>query len=339
MKGKVFGLLLCGLLLFCAAALSESAHPVLTPAQGDNELWGYKNEAGEWVFEPQWCYAGIFRDGVAAVEWDRTEENYYYTYGILRDDGTWILPRGGYELYDRFYYKDDLDMANPEDKELIGGRKNGFIEIWSPLGEEQAAGFYCIPTDTLVMPYWNELVFNLATYTDNALIPVCDPETYLWGYVDWYGEVVIPCQYEDASCFVGGYAAVSSDTGVIDLKGDPVDVKITLESVEEIRKEELQVTLAARVRIDSNGTGPVKSFHFFEDTPIGFSQEPMADAVWFNEVTWHSYYTSELLPDGIHTLLLTSPWGIDYARYIEKGNLCGEVNCGAWVEVEIALSE
>ena len=119
----------CLLVLLCFSALSESAHPVLTPARGDNELWGYKNEAGEWVFEPQWRYAGIFRDGVAVVEWDRTEENYYYTYGILRDDGTWILPRGGYELYDRFYYKDDLDMANPEDKELIGGRKNGFIGI------------------------------------------------------------------------------------------------------------------------------------------------------------------------------------------------------------------
>ena len=54
----------CLLVLLCFSALSESAHPVLTPAQGDNDLWGYKNEAGEWAFEPQWGYAGIFRDGV-----------------------------------------------------------------------------------------------------------------------------------------------------------------------------------------------------------------------------------------------------------------------------------
>ena len=244
------------------------------------------------------------------------------------------LVEQGWEVTDVGYRAD----SDPEDKELIGGREAGLLWIVTSAPGEELMGLYFIPTDTLMMPCWAEVLFSMEP-EDNVIFPVCDPETYLWGYVDWYGEVVIPCQYEYADCFTGGYAAVSSDTGVIDLKGDPVDVKITLESVEEIHKEGLQVVLAARVRIDSNGAGPVKSFHFFEDTPIGFSQEPMADGVWFNEVTWHSYYTSELLPDGIHTLLLTSPWGIDYAKYIEKGNLCGEVNCGAWVEVEIALSE
>jgi len=331
----------CLLVLLCFTALSENAHPVLIPAQGDNDLWGYKNEAGEWVFEPQWIYVGIFRDGVAVVEWDRTEENYFSTYGILREDGTWILPRGGYQIYDRFYYEDGFDMINPDEAALIGGREAGFIEIWNPLDEDQAAGFYCIPTSTLVMPYWYEVLFNLSQYTDNALVPVCHPETLKMGYVDWYGEVVIPCQYEYADCFTGGYASVATETEglVIDLKGNPVDAKITLESVEEIHKEGLQVTLAARIRIDSKGTGPVNEFYFFEETPIAFETWPHGKGIAFEKCTPKELVPLTPLEDGVHTLILTSPWGIDYAAYIEKGGLHGKVNCGAWVDVKIDLSE
>jgi len=329
----------CFIVFLCFVGVCQAEQPHLTPAQGDNGLWGYKNEAGEWVFEPQWGYVGIFRDGVAVVDWS-TDITQNKGSGILRDDGMWVLPRGNYIIEDRFYYEDGFDIVNPKEDALLGGRENGFILIATDTPDEFFMGFYCIPTDTLVMPCWNEVLYSM-NHADNVLIPVCEPETYLWGYVDWYGEVVIPCQYEYADCFTGGYASVATETEgfVIDLKGNPVDVKITLESVEEIRKEGLQVTLAAQVRIDSKGTGPVTAFHFFEDTPIGFSQEPMADAVWFNETTWHTHYTNEPLPDGIHTLLLTSPWGIDYAKYIEKGNLCGKVNCDAWVDVEIGLSE
>ncbi|MBQ2700483.1 MAG: WG repeat-containing protein [Clostridia bacterium] len=326
----------CFIVLLCFVGVCQAEQPHLTPAQGDNDLWGYKNEAGEWVFEPQWRYAGIFRDGVAVVEWARTEENFFYTYGILREDGTWILPRGGHQIYDRFYYEDGFDMVNPDEAALIGGREEGFIEIWSPLDEDQAAGFYCIPTSTLVMPCWNEVLFSM-NHADNVLILVCDPETYLWGYVDWYGEVVIPCQYEYGGVFVNGFAEVSEGTGVIDLKGNSVDVELTLESVEEIHKEGLQVTLAAQVKIDSKGTGPVTAFEFFEKTPIGFSEEPMEQGIWFKKGIWNE--PCEPLQDGVHTLYLTSPWGIDYAKYIEKGHLCGKVNCGAWVDVEIDLSE
>ena len=338
MKGKAFGLLLCALLLLCAAALSESAHPVLTPAQGDNGLWGYKNEAGEWAFEPQWGYVGIFRDGVAVVEWNRADEDSPYTCGILRDDGTWILPRCDYQIYDRFYYKDHLDMVNPEDKELIGGREAGLLWIVTSATEEELMGLYFIATDTLMLPCWAEVLFSMNPQ-DNVLFPVCDPETYLWGYVNWYGQVVIPCQYEYADCFSGGYAAVSGGTGIIDLKGDPVDVKITLESVEEIHKEGLQVTLAAQVRIDSNGAGPVKAFHFFEDTPMAFEPCPHEKGIAFEKCTSKELVPLTPLQDGVYTLCLTSPWGIDYAKYIEKGSLCGKVNCGAWVDVEIGVME
>ncbi|MBQ8536254.1 MAG: WG repeat-containing protein [Clostridia bacterium] len=329
----------CLLALLCLATVCQAEQPHLTPAQGDNGLWGYKNEVGEWVFDPQWRYAGIFREGVAVVEWDRVDEESPYTAGILREDGTWILPRSDYQIYDRFYYKDDLDMVNPEDKELIGGREAGFLWIVTSTKEE-LMGLYLISTDTLMMPCWNEVLFSMNP-EDNVIFPVCDPETYLWGYVDWYGEVVIPCQYEYADCFIGGYASVATETEafVIDLEGNPVDVKATLESVEEIRKEGLQVTLAAQVRIETDGAGPVKAFHFFEETPIDFSEEPMEGSVWFNEATWHTHYTHTPLTDGVHTLLLKAPWGIDYEKYLRQGRLAAQVNCGAWVDVEIVLSK
>ena len=329
--------LLCTLfLLICVCALGEENHPVLSPAQGDNGLWGYKNVAGEWAFEPQWRYVGIFRDGVAVVEWDRTDDS-DYTCGILRDDGTWILPRCDYQVYDRFYYEDDFDIINPDEQALLGGRENGFLWIVTSTREE-LMGLYLIQTDTLVMPRWNEVLFSMEP-EDNVIFPVCDPETYLWGYVDWYGEVVIPCQYEYADCFTGGYAAVSGGTGIIDPEGNPVDAKITLESVEEIHKEGLQVTLAARIRIDSKGTGPVNEFYFFEETPIAFETWPHEKGIAFEKCTPKELVPLTPLEDGVHTLILTSPWGIDYAAYIEKGGLHGKVNCGAWVDVEIDLSE
>ena len=328
----------CFIVLLCFVGVCQAEQPHLTPAQGDNDLWGYKNEAGEWAFEPEWYYVGIFRDGVAVVEWEPKDEKSFFTYGILREDGTWILPRGDDTIQDRFYHENpDFDVAKADEQALIGGTQNGFLLITIDSPQELRMGFYCIPTDTLVMPCWLEIEWGADIFNDPIL--VYDPETYLAGYVNRYGEVVIPCQYEYGGVFINGFAEVSEGTGVIDLKGDPVDAKITLESVEEIHKEGLWVTLAARVRIDSKGTGPVNEFYLFEETPIAFETWPHEKGIAFEKCAPKELVPLTPLEDGVYTLILTSPWGIDYAAYIEKGHLCGKVNCGAWVDVKFDLNK
>lgn len=313
------------ILSFSALALCEERSRALTPAKGENGLWGYQNEAGEWAFEPQWEYVGIFRDGVAMVDWGKNIELVgtqahiqNMGSGILRDDGTWVLPRGDYELYDRHYYEDGFDMAAPEEEALIGGSENGFIEIWDLSGEEELVGFYCIATDTLVMPQWLELQWG--ANDENELIPVCDPESYLVGYVNRHGEMVIPCQYEYAGCFVNGCAeAATQTTGmVIDRQGEPIHISCELTALKEMDSEGLEAILEAQIQVATNGAGPIKKVAFMQETPMTVT-------------------LSQPLSDGTHKIMLKAPWGIDYEKYVRQGRLAAQVHCGAWFYVKIAL--
>lgn len=324
---KLTALIFVLLIILPAIALCQQTHPVLTPTQGNNGLWGYKNEVGQWAFEPQWEYVGIFRDGVAVVDWgsevqlDGTQPSFKNKgCGILRDDGTWVLPQGDYELYDRHYYEDGFDMAAPEEEALIGGSENGFIEIWDLSGEEDLVGFYCIATDTLVMPQWLELQWG--ANDENLLIPVCDPEKYLIGYVDRYGQLVIPYQFESAGCFVDGCADVATATEgmIINMQGETIPIALRIISLKEVGKDGLQALLEAQIQIETNGAGPVHAVTFIKETPVTAS-------------------LSQPLPDGVHTLLMQAPWGIDYEKYIREGRLAAQVNCGAWYYVDMALSE
>ena len=82
----IFLLILCLLPGLAGAEAEDALYPIR-----ENGLWGYMNRTGETVIAPQWEYAGLFSDGVAAVgrleEWDLIG-------GLIREDGKMLLASG-----------------------------------------------------------------------------------------------------------------------------------------------------------------------------------------------------------------------------------------------------
>ncbi|MBR4332511.1 MAG: WG repeat-containing protein [Clostridia bacterium] len=80
----IFLLILCLLPGLAGAEEEDALYPIR-----ENGLWGYMNRTGETVIAPQWEYAGLFSDGVAAVgrleEWDLIG-------GLIHEDGKMLLP-------------------------------------------------------------------------------------------------------------------------------------------------------------------------------------------------------------------------------------------------------
>lgn len=77
-------------------------------AYRENDKFGYKNEAGEWVIAPQFTSALDFKNGVALVAIDRK-------YGLIDEQGGYIVPCEW----------DDINFAYYKDSGIVGVTKAG----------------------------------------------------------------------------------------------------------------------------------------------------------------------------------------------------------------------
>ena len=66
----------------------------LTAKKGENEKFGFVDEAGNWVIKPKFSDANDFTEGFARVELD------YCSYGFIKPDGSWLVKPKFDEAYD-----------------------------------------------------------------------------------------------------------------------------------------------------------------------------------------------------------------------------------------------
>lgn len=148
-------------------------------------------------------YMGRFRSDTAVCAVDEDH------WGIISRNGSWIVEPIYTYIQDAPDWEEITDDMSPMfDRLYYGGFEKGFYLITNDSNGQDQFGFYCIETATLCEPYWAEL------YLDNpvqSLILVCDPITYKWGYINWQGEVAIPCQYDEAYSFEDGLAGTWSE--------------------------------------------------------------------------------------------------------------------------------
>lgn len=178
---QLLAFLLTTLLLFNASAVSLGENDAILLPFGEGELWGYCNTDGEVVHEAQWATVGWFRENLAVVATD------YEHYGIIDMQGKYLLPCEYFFIEDT--WGGDFSPSDPRQMaSFLNGKENGFFLIMDQNG---LMGFYSIATQTFVEPQWTELTIEHPDYANNELFPVYAPDSG-WGYVDWYGNLVIP---------------------------------------------------------------------------------------------------------------------------------------------------
>ena len=116
-------------------------------------------------------------------------------YGYLNNQGEWIIPA---QYIEAFPFSDGLAAVLPE----TGGQ---YLLI-----DRQGHTIAELPENCTVK----------GTYREGK-IPVMDAHGR-WGYADQNGQLVLPCQWEEAECFFEGRAVVKKDRkyGIIDPSGE-----------------------------------------------------------------------------------------------------------------------
>ena len=175
--------------------------PIL--AQGQNELWGYIDSTGAWIFDPQLSEGyNDFREGLALVKDPNTQ-----LWGFIDEKGEWVVEPTYKELYE---FSEGL--ANAQDAET---EKWGFIDKkgkWAIEPKyESASAFH----DGLaaVLPFEDDLQ---------------DAEVHQSGYIDKDGKLKIPYQFGWARLFDKGRAIANLppyyDDCLIDKEGNSLGV-------------------------------------------------------------------------------------------------------------------
>ena len=156
---------------------------------------GYINTKNEWVIPPTYLYAFAFQQGVARVKKGR---NYMYINlkgePVIQDFDNYVI-----QNFDNY-------VIEPSDNTyIVGVRKECKYMVYDLNGN-------LLDTYNLLRNNWS----------DDAIFAV--KKGGKWGYIDGYGKVIIPLEYEEVGDFSEGLAAVRKDGkwGYINLKNEVV---------------------------------------------------------------------------------------------------------------------
>lgn len=201
MKNSILGTgagLLTALCLSCGSPSGDADYSLIPVAQSGR--YGYVNSKGEYVINPQFDEATMFREGIARVKKDGK-------YGYIRKDGNYLcLPT----YVDATIFREGIawvveEKGAPTAIDTEGKRLFTLQEAYS-------------------VSCYSE---GLARFGQRN----CENGKILSGYLDKRGNVVIPPVYTSAGAFGQGLAAVSKDWsphGYINPKGE---VKINYQFV------------------------------------------------------------------------------------------------------------
>ena len=167
--------------------------PIVAKLNDNNA--GYINTKNEWVIPPTYQYAFDFQQGVAIVKKGR---NYMYINlkgePVIQDFDNYVI-----QNFDNY-------VIEPSDNTyIVGVRKECKYMVYDLNGN--------------LLDTYNLLRNNRS---DDAIFAV--KKNGKWGYIDGYGKVIIPLEYEEVGNFSEGLAAVRKDGkwGYINLKNEVV---------------------------------------------------------------------------------------------------------------------
>lgn len=165
----------------------------------DGEHFGYIDESGVFVIEPQFMEAYVFSDGLAAVSAGTKPGQAQPAYGYIDSRGSFVIDP---QFWNARRFSGGLAPV------LVGGFVFG---KWGYVNREG---------QMVVKPQFeNALPFS------QGLAAVEIDDMSAWGYIDPQGQVVIEPQFRQAHTFASGRAAVEtsfSDTYYINRVGDRV---------------------------------------------------------------------------------------------------------------------
>jgi hypothetical protein len=155
-------------------------------------LYGYKDESGKVIIEPEFTWADNFSEGLAAVS--ITDPALGERFGFIDIMGDFVI--------DPVYQKAEA---------YIGGL--------APVYKDWKAG-YIDKKGNVVIPF----LYSGAGCFHEGLAPVLDSKNMKWGFIDTKGKLVIPYSFTDCIGFREGLAAVANDDewGYIDRTGKVV---------------------------------------------------------------------------------------------------------------------
>ena len=203
----------------------------------EDDLQGYMNTAGEIVIEAQFHLANAFIDGYANV--------------VLADGVEAVIDKSGSVMCTGVagYYGVRAGALWVEDEESAWGLINpdGTVRCWYTMPEWAFfATLYEITEDTPIWVAYSlsdyDYVWGLMSHDGNMLVEPCwtlsgddvsdDPLGWQaaglngkWGYIDAYGNTVLPFVYEEAAHFEAALALVRFDEatkGYINRAGEVV---------------------------------------------------------------------------------------------------------------------
>ncbi|MCB0191184.1 MAG: WG repeat-containing protein [Anaerolineae bacterium] len=174
-----------GLNTVMAAPLPQTESK-LFPYSADSLTYGFVDEAGEWVIEPEFDFAGEFVEGLAVIEQDGQ-------YGYIDPSGDVVV-------------EPQYDFAFD------------FSEGLAPVAVDGEAGYIDQTGAMVIEPQFDDA----RPFTAEGLAVVRMGQNY--GYIDQEGQFVIDPQFESAFSFSDGLAAVAVDGeyGYIDESGTVV---------------------------------------------------------------------------------------------------------------------
>jgi hypothetical protein len=223
-KVKFFGLLMLSAAIFTGCGGGSSVSNIeLFPVKSGNSF-EYINRKGEIVINPQFDRATVFRNGVALVRPEGSEDWGYlnpkgefvseqrYKYATTFSEGlAWatvvdqapaaITPKGAV----RFSLKEAMTVRNFHDGLAA------FYDI------NNRWGFVDTKGNVKIAP---KFLITVGDFS-GGLCAAIDSATGKWGYINTKGEFTINAQFDNAKKFVNGLAVVELDRkyGAIDKKG------------------------------------------------------------------------------------------------------------------------
>ena len=192
-----------------------------------DKKWGYIDQAGQVVIQPQFNFASEFSEGLAVVKIDHksgyiTEsgqiviqpqfiEAYNFSEGLA---AVRIVSMWGYSYIDKFGY---IDKSGQIAIQPQFDQTSSFSKGLAAINIDNNWGYIDQTGQVVIQPQFNE-----ALHFSEELASVNIGTK--WGYIDQTGRVIIPMKFDEALPFSEGLAAVWSNkkSGYIDKTGQVV---------------------------------------------------------------------------------------------------------------------
>ena len=184
-------LILFVLLIIHGVSFSEALDDYLF-LYSDGTQSGYMCADGSVAIIPQWEIAYPFEDGKSIV--GTKDESGEILYGIIDKSGEYIV---------------DPMFTQIEKDQFVYGSTTFYF-----LSNDSSVGLYDVERNEIVLLNGFREINVLQS---GQYIAVRDHNSFLWGYVDYSGTIVIPCKYDEAYGFVNGYGFVSTYDGFNDM--------------------------------------------------------------------------------------------------------------------------